>query len=156
MHINYARVAIFAASALVAFLISSVSQASCGDYVYSRFQTPTHRSSMVIQRVEVNTLDVAKSEIRRETAQNLPVEVAESVSQPAAPCHGPNCSQNPTPLVPVAPSSTVGSSSQDWLIFGHRSAEIPSQVSLRRDLKSNARSRRGYPLQIDMPPELAG
>ena len=109
------RVAMFAASVLVALLNSSVSHASCGDYVYSRFRTPTNHGNMVIRRVEANTLNIAKSQIVRAKIGGLRGDVAETMPQPEAPapCHGPNCSQNPTPFVPVAPSITVGSSSQD-------------------------------------------
>ena len=148
----------FAASVLVALLNSSVIHASCGDYVYSRFRTPTHHGSIVYRRVEVNRLEVATSQIVRAKIEGLRGDVTETMPQPEAPapCHGPNCSQNPTPGVPVAPSSTVGSANQDRLISGRLSAEFGPEVSLRRDLKSNARSRRGYPLLIDMPPEFAG
>jgi len=158
MPITFARVAIFAASAMVALSSTSVGHASCGEYVYSRFRTPSHHASMPIRPVDVDKLAIANSQIMRAATQGLPVDVNESASQPAAPapCHGPNCSQNPTPLVPVPPSSNVGRSNPDRLVCGYLSAEFPSEVCLRRDLETNARKRRGYPLLIEMPPETVG
>ena len=143
---------------MVALLNCSVGHASCGGYVYSRFRMPTYHGSMTIRSAEVNSLDVAESEILRVATLGLPFDVAESGSQPSAPapCHGPNCSENPTPLVPFPPPAIVGSSNQDRLIFGHSTIELPCSVSLREDLHNDARARRGFPLLIEMPPENVG
>ena len=152
--LNYLRVAIFAASALVALSGSSVCHASCGEYVYSRFHTPANHGRGLNQRSDATELDVAKSEISRSGSNGA--GSLDSTPALPTPCHGPNCSQNPTPMVPFAPAATVGSSNQDQLIFGHLTIELPLELSQRGDLQSDARARRGFPLLIEMPPEIVG
>lgn len=150
----YIRVAIFAASVWVALLSSRSCDASCGEYVFSRFHTPAQHRSVMNQETGRNNQDIFKSEFSHLRKNRT----GSSGATPAlpTPCHGPNCSQNPTPMVPVAPQTTVGSSSQDRLIFGHPTMELPSDMSPLEDMQSDARARRGYPLLIEMPPEIAG
>ena len=154
MRLNCVRVAIFAASALVALSVSGVCHGTCGEYVYSRFHTPAQHGRSHSQHADADRLNAANSEILH--SRNSGSDVSNSMPVQPMPCHGPNCSQNPTPLAPFAPLATVGAASQDRLIFGYAAIQLPSEMSLREDMQTDARTRRGYPLLIEMPPEIAG
>lgn len=151
MRISFIHTAVLAVLAAVALLASGHCQASCGEYVYSRYRTATHQETEVRRHDSQNVLDNLKSELVRSKEENgvshqtfpvLPI-----------PCSGPGCSQNPTPSLPVAPATTIGNSHQDRLISGQPDIELPSNVSHRRDLNDSARALRGFPLLIEMPPE---
>jgi len=156
MRLNCIRVAFFAALAVAVLSGSRVGHASCGDYVYSRFHTPAHQGRTLNQHSDADYLDLTSSD--SEISQTYQGESDASHSTPAqpAPCHGPNCSQNPAPLVPFAPPTSAGGSNQDRLMIGQLSFELPSNVSSLEDVQSHARKRRGFPLLIEMPPEFAG
>lgn len=154
MRLNCSRVAIFAASALVVLSVSGVCHGSCGEYVYSRFHTPVQHGRSHSQHADADRLNATYSE--NVDFRDRGSELSNSMPGHPTPCHGPNCSQNPTPLAPFAPLATVGDASQDRLIFGHVAMELPSEMSPREDMQTDARTRRGYPLLIEMPPEIAG
>ena len=151
--ITFLRTAIFAVVSVGALFNSGVCRASCGEYVYSRFRTPAHHQSSVSKSLESNGQEVVKSELVRSALEN-----GVSPEPPAVPvpCSGPNCSQNPTPSLPFAPPTTAGNASRDRLVHGRLAVELPCEVSLRRDLNSNARPLRGFPLLIEVPPETVG
>lgn len=154
MRLNCIRVAIFAASASVALSVSGVCHGSCGEYVYSRFHTPAQHGRSHSQHADADRLNATNSEIL--DYRDRGSELSDFMPVQPTPCHGPNCSQNPTPLAPFAPLTTVGAASQDRLIFGYVAIELPSEMSRREDKQTDARTRRGYPLLIEMPPEIAG
>ena len=154
MRLNSFRVAILAASVVLAFSGSIVCHASCGGYVYSRFHTPAQHGLSVNQPAEVDEQDVTNPEILH--SQHSGLGLSDSTPTQPTPCYGPNCSQNPTPRVPFAPLTTVGGSNQERLIFDHLTIELASKVSHCDDLHCDARTRRGFPLQIEMPPETVG
>ncbi len=154
MRLNFVRVAFFAALAVAALSGSSVLQASCGDYVYSRFHSPTPQGRTLNQHSDADYLDLTSSEISPKY-QDASDGSHSTPAQPM-PCHGPNCSQNPTPLAPFAPLAYAGSSNQDRLMIGLLSFELPSKSSSLEDVQSRVRARRGFPLLIEMPPEITG
>jgi hypothetical protein len=131
-------------------LTSGRCNASCGEYVYSRYRTATHQ----VPKVARSEHDNLKSElVRLSEDSRMPHESLPSLPLP---CNGPNCQQSPTPSLPVALPTTVASGHQDRLICGQLTVELPSEVSRRRDLDSHARALRGFPLLIEMPPEFSG
>ena len=148
------RVAIFAASAVFTLSVSGACYASCGGYVYSRFHTPDEHRQSLNEPAKADGRDLANSEF----LNLLHHGSGSSNSTPAlpAPCYGANCSQNPTPLVPFAPPTSTGDSSQDRLIFGRLAIELPSTLCRLEDMESGARARRGFPLLIEVPPEIVG
>ena len=154
MQITVIRAAVLAVSAAVALLASDSCNASCGEYVYSRYRAATHQVLEVSRHVAISDYDIWQSELVVSAEQHgvsheaiLPVPI---------PCSGPDCRQSPTPSLPVAPPTTVTSGHQDRLICGQLAVELPSEVSRRRDLNAHARALRGFPLLIEMPPEFVG
>ena len=154
MRLNCIRVAFFAALAVSALSGSRVGHASCGDYVYSRFHTPAHQGLTLNQHSDADYLDSTSSEIS--LTHQGESDASHSTPAPPAPCHGPNCSQNPAPLVPFAPPTSAGGSNRDRLMMGQLSFELPANLSAPEDVHSHARKRRGFPLLIEMPPEILG
>ena len=154
MRITFIRAAVLAASAVVALMASCRCNASCGEYVYSRYRTMTHQVSDVRRHDLRNDHEVLKSELVRPSEDNGVSH--ETFPVQPLPCNGPDCSQNPTPALPVVPPATVAGGHQDRLIVGQLTVELPSDVSHRRDIKDVARALRGFPLLIEMPPELVG
>jgi hypothetical protein len=145
------RTAIFAAS--IALLMLGKCDASCGEYVYSRFRTPTHHDTIARQFPEPSFQHVAKSELTQTPGKH---GISQDSTGFPVPCSGPNCTKNPTPSLPFAPPATMGGSSQDRLIHYFAVVDLASEASRRRDLESLARPERGFPLLIEMPPEIAG
>ena len=147
---TFIRTAVLALSIVVALLASGSCNASCGEYVYSRYRTATHQ----VPEVAKNEHDILKSKLVRSSEESRIAH--ESLPSLPMPCNGPNCQHSPTPSLPIAPPTTVASGQQDRLICGQRTVELPSEVSRRRDLNCHARALRGFPLLIEMPPELVG
>ena len=154
MRNTFIRPAVLAVSAVVALLASGLCEASCGEYVYSRYRTTTHQVPEVRRHVAVNVHETGKSGLMSSTAVSG-VEL-ETLPVLPGPCTGPGCRQNPTPSLPVSPQTTIGSSHQDRLLSGQPDVELASEVSHRRDLRGLARALRGFPLLIEMPPEFVG
>jgi hypothetical protein len=154
MRITFIRTAVLAVSAVVALLTCDRCDASCGEYVYSRYRTATHQVPEVRRHDFLNELNVLKQGLVRSSEENG-ISREEFPPLPI-PCNGPGCSQNPTPALPVAPYPTVAGGHQDRLICGQPAVELPSEVTHRRDLKDLARPMRGFPLLIEMPPEFVG
>lgn len=147
IRITLIRTAVFAVSVVVALLTSGRCNASCGEYVYSRYRTATHQ----VPKVAMNEHDNLKPElVRLSEAFRMPHE---SLPSMPLPCNGPNCQRSPTPFLPVAPPTAVPGGHQDRLICGKLTVELPSEESRRRDLDCHARALRGFPLLIEMPPE---
>ena len=73
MRFTFIRTAVLAVSAVVALLTCGHCDASCGEYVYSRFRTTTHKVPEVRRHDSLNALDfvnsglLRSSEVRTET-----------------------------------------------------------------------------------------
>ena len=152
--ITFIRTAILAVSVVVALLTSGRCNGSCGEYVYSRYRTPNHLVPDLRRHVALNDHDIRKSGLLRSSEENGVSH--ETFPGLPLPCSGPGCSQTPTPSLPVAPRTTIGSSHEDRLIPGQPGVELPSNVFHRREINGLARALRGFPLLIEMPPEFVG
>jgi hypothetical protein len=152
IRIPFLRAAIRAVSAVVVLLTSAACTASCGEYVYSRHRTATHPLPEVSQHIAATDHDNLKfgrvvSSEENGVSHEIPVPM---------PCNGPECRQSQIPSLPIGPPTTVETGHQDRLICGPFSVDLRAEVSRRRDLHSNARRLRGFPLLIEMPPESVG
>ena len=89
------RLAVVASVCLVAVMWSSSAGASCGNYLFRHGKPVGGSFSTMSDHLDARNPDGNTSE----TPGELPVP----------PCHGPNCSGNPVPLmpVPVAPTHLV-------------------------------------------------
>lgn len=148
----FIRPAVIAASLGMVLLTCGNCSASCGEYVYSRHRTP---HAVIEDRLTgaMGQQDIWKSELFPAVHAH---RFARNVAFPLQiPCRGPNCQKSPTSSLPVSAPETVSSGRMDRLILGRVAVEIPSAVSRHRDLAGSVRVRRGFPLLIEMPPQLS-
>ena len=137
LQIEYRRFVMVAAICLVTATWSSASSAaSCGNYLF-RNGKPVHDSRSLMNDHQ----DAANPESETNKTGNLP----------APPCHGPNCSGNPVPLmpVPVAPTNLVRGFDQAAIL------ESLAQTPTDRCAMEIPRSERGarfVPSSIFRPP----
>jgi hypothetical protein len=117
---------------LLAVLWSERAFASCGDYLHTRTSSPA-----------VSTSD--------DVAEMTPGEQGEKRS----PCSGPECRSVPqSPAIPpVVPGGVVRTSELAMVDFGILIESSSTQNAFVRI--SSARVARGFPAQIDVPPECA-
>ena len=147
----FMRPAVLAVSIVVSLLTCGNCNASCGEYVYSRHRT-THQALEDRPDGAMRQQGIWKSELIRSASKH---PVARNASFPLQiPCRGPNCQKSPTSSLPVSAPETVSSGRMDRLILGRLAVAIPSEVSRYRDLDGQVRVRRGFPLLIEMPPQL--
>ncbi len=117
----------------VAIAWSSVASASCGNYLYRNGKSVINSSLSMHEHNSNRALETA------------PIEL------PSPPCHGPNCTGNPTPLmpVPVAPTNLVRGFDQAAVL------ESLAQTSILRRAVEIPTSERGacfVPSSIFRPP----
>lgn len=117
----------------VALAWSSTASASCGDYLY-RNGKKVSDSSFSMDKDSEN-----------HASSGIPTGV------PVPPCHGPNCSRNPTPLapVPVAPTNLIRGFDQATIIESFADSTSASGAT---EIPESERGARFLPSFIFRPP----
>ncbi|MBC7967171.1 MAG: hypothetical protein H7Z17_14755, partial [Fuerstia sp.] len=82
--IAFIRTAVLAVTIMVALLTSGRCNASCGEYVFSRYRTATHQ----VPEVAKNEHDILKSKLVRSSEESRIAH--ESLPSLPMPCNGPN------------------------------------------------------------------
>lgn len=112
---------------------SSSASASCGNYLYRNGKQVTETSFSMNDHNE------------NHAARRVPADM------PVPPCHGPNCSGNPTPLAPVptAPTNMIRGFDQATIL---ESLADPASPSGAIEIPESERGARFVPSSIFRPP----
>ena len=121
------------ATITVALVWTSTASASCGNYLYRNGKPVTDSSFSMNDHTE------------NHTSSKIPD------GMPVPPCHGPNCSRNPTPLtpVPVAPTNLIRGFDQATILESLADSTSPSGAI---EIPASERGARFVPSSIFRPP----
>ena len=127
------RVLVAVAAITVASVLSSTASASCGNYLYRNGKQVTDSSFSMNEHNE------------NHASSRIPADM------PVPPCHGPNCSRNPTPLapVPVAPTNLIRGFDQATILESLADSTSPSGAI---EIPESERGARFVPSSIFRPP----
>ena len=152
--------------ALVGLVLCSspIVQASCGDYVYSRFSRMSHTPEGSSAATQGEFVTRERSEAGDLIAAGRVMKPGQSSLEPASSvlelyrrtaCRGPHCQKAPVnAAVPDGPMvmHRVAKDLIDQLNLVTRSGLRGGSLFMARDL---ARPHRGFPLHPEIPPEVA-
>lgn len=127
------RVVIAVAAIIMGLVWSSAASASCGNYLY--------RNGKQVNDPSISMNDHNENHASGQTPAGTPVP----------PCHGPNCSRNPTPLAPVpfAPTNLIRGFDQATILESLADSTSPSEAT---DIPESERGARFMPSSIFRPP----
>jgi hypothetical protein len=128
---------------VLAMVCSASADASCGDYLHSR-RSPDIIPQSSPQLPEANVV----------TAMGEGQKAPGPIAPASRPCSGPACGKSPLSIPVPVPIADHGSSADQYPAIFHRPrCESPSGKLLPRPC-SHAHPEPGFPLPIDVPPEL--
>jgi hypothetical protein len=124
---------------------SARAAATCGDYLHSRrsLEVSPQTSPRLSDSNVVSTNDEAG-------------ESREPVAPRPQPCSGPGCGKAPHSVPLPIPVTVPGSHWDQNLAIVPRTACERPVITLQAMPFQNARARRGFPLRVDVPPEVLG
>ena len=128
---------------MLALVCTGRAEASCGDYLHSRHSL--HKTSQFLPHLS-------------ETSVASTVDEADSHREPIVPatqpCSGPECGKAPLSIpLPVPVTGPGSKTDQHPAIFLRPRCEYPAST-LHVGPRSRVRAVPGFPLPIDVPPEL--
>jgi hypothetical protein len=118
---------------VVGLVSASTASASCGNYLYR------------------NGKPVSDAHSSMNSHGSLRLDEMESTKIPVPPCHGPNCSKNPVPLMPVPAAPTTVSQGFDQAAILAALAQVPSP-SGGNEIPESERGACFVPSSIFRPP----
>ncbi|MFO0974776.1 MAG: hypothetical protein U0996_00175 [Planctomycetaceae bacterium] len=137
----------------VVLALSDVAQASCGNYLHTRYSSPTRGSaSRLIEFSQGRAFNHGVMAIDHSMIWNDQVPAPHGPLQ-NLPCNGPGCRQHPVPLSTPPLAVTAGPQLREADCFTARdSASERSLLYLCCD-RSPVRALAGHPEPIEIPPE---